>query len=246
MYTRILNRLKKAIQKEEITTEKKHSRERIATQDIADKYIADKEFPFLVSFSRTGSHWLRMLMELYFEKPSLKLLFFQTVAETESYTCFHTHYLELNVKANNVIYLYRDPVDTIYSQMSFHAQDMSDVELLDGWISLYGDHLNKWLLSDDFTHKKIVLRYENMVKDLTGEFKKLSDFFQDPFDEQKVNEIALKVSKEKIKEKTLHDPRVINLASNYSTSREKFRNKYGNKIYDDIFNKYPDLKQYFN
>jgi hypothetical protein len=40
-------------------------------------FTDNPDFPYLVSFSRTGSHWLRMVMELYFEKPSLVRVLFQ-------------------------------------------------------------------------------------------------------------------------------------------------------------------------
>ena len=49
--------------------------DRRANSKIVERHIADPEFPYLISFPRTGSHWLRMLMELYFDRPSLTLLF---------------------------------------------------------------------------------------------------------------------------------------------------------------------------
>ena len=47
----------------------------ISDQKIWQKYTSNPEFPYLVSFPRTGSHWLRNVMELYFEKPSLTRVF---------------------------------------------------------------------------------------------------------------------------------------------------------------------------
>jgi len=43
---------------------------------ILDHFLKNADFPWLISFPRTGSHWLRMIMELYFEKPSLRRVFF--------------------------------------------------------------------------------------------------------------------------------------------------------------------------
>ena len=57
-------------------------------QKIVNKFISDPDFPFLVSFSRTGSHWLRNIMELYFEKPSLVRAFYYKNAK--DFTCYHT------------------------------------------------------------------------------------------------------------------------------------------------------------
>ena len=74
------------------------------------KVLSDPDFPFLISFPRTGSHWLRMLMELYFEQPSLVRVFYYK--DNDNYLCYHHHDEDLKlVDKKNVIYLYRDPVD---------------------------------------------------------------------------------------------------------------------------------------
>ena len=39
--------------------------------EVEKAYTANLQNPFLISFPRTGSHWLRMLCELYFERPTL-------------------------------------------------------------------------------------------------------------------------------------------------------------------------------
>jgi hypothetical protein len=96
----------------------------IADQVVLRKHLEDPEFPFLVSFPRTGSHWLRMLLELYFERPLLTRTFF--FPEKDNYLLLHTHDLELDVKRHNVMYIYRDPVDTIYSQIKYHKEDSKD------------------------------------------------------------------------------------------------------------------------
>ncbi len=231
--------------REEKETESSHAQDRITSQELTEKYLEDPDFPRFVSFSRTGSHWLRMLMELYLGKPSLRLIFFKTVKETKSYSCYHTHDLDLNTTARNVIYLYRDPVDTIFSQMIFHAQAMDNDELLNGWIELYARHLHKWLVDEKFTSKKVILSYEGMRKNLAGEFQKISEFYGVPFNRQHLEEISSMVSKDKIKEKTAHDPRVINTSSTYSDDREFFRQRNAQHIYDKTFSMFPDLKQYF-
>jgi hypothetical protein len=42
---------------------------------VTKSFTDNPDFPYLVSYSRTGSHWLRMIMELYFEKLSLVRVF---------------------------------------------------------------------------------------------------------------------------------------------------------------------------
>ena len=48
----------------------------ITDEAIISAFTRDPENTFLVSFPRTGSHWLRMLTELYFERPSLLRVFY--------------------------------------------------------------------------------------------------------------------------------------------------------------------------
>ncbi len=86
---------------------------------ILRRFLADLDSPVLVSFPRTGSHWLRMTMELYFERPSLVRVFYYP--DRTNYLTLHTHDLPgvlpedigADIERSNVIYLYRDPVDTV-------------------------------------------------------------------------------------------------------------------------------------
>src|SRR5690606_25937856 len=84
-------------------------------------FIADKEKPFLVSFPRTGSHWLRMILELYFERPLLTRTFYYFDKE-DDYLLLHTHDMGLTLLRENIIYIHRNPVDTVYSQINYYNQ----------------------------------------------------------------------------------------------------------------------------
>lgn len=210
-------------------------------QNIVDTFIADKDFPFLVSFPRTGSHWLRMMMELYFEKPSLVRAFYYP--DVHTYTCFHTHDEDLSVKdRNSVIYLYRNPVETIYSQMNYYKENVDDKDRIRYWAACYAQHLDKWLLTEEFTHKKTILTYEALKGNTAGEFAKVCIHFGQALDETKLNEVLDKVSKEKLKEKTIHDPQVVNLTKSYNTNREIFKNKHQAYIMAQMYTVAPTLK----
>lgn len=224
----------------------KEVNEKIVPQDIVEKFISDSSFPYLVSFSRTGSHWLRMLMELYFDKASMKLLFNKSYKNEKEYTCYHTHDMDLDTERSHVIYLYRNPVDTIYSQMNYYKQDLSDGNSLDQWSSLYGRHLDKWLYKETFTTKKTVLTYENLKKNLPSEFKKLTDFFGYELDSSRIISIADQATKDKIKDKTSHDPQVISLNNNYLGEKETFKEKNSNRIFRNLEKINPDLLNLFS
>jgi len=200
----------------------------VVDKQLLAKVLSDPDFPFLISFPRTGSHWLRMLMELYFEKPSLVRVFYYK--DNDNYLCYHHHDEDLKlVDKKNVIYLYRDPVDTVYSQLMYYKEDLSDTNRVDEWSTLYAKHLRKWLYEVD-CDKKTVLTYEGLKSNMVSEFGKIVEHFEGSIDADRITAVAERVSKSSLKEKTAHDKQVVNLNSNYENDREKFRESMADHI----------------
>lgn len=208
---------------------------------IIDSFISNPDFPFLVSFPRTGSHWLRMLMELYFEKPSLVRAFYYT--KSKDFNCYHHHDEDLQLFRKNVIYLFRDAVPTIFSQMNYYKEDTDNRDRILYWTNLYARHLDKWLITDNFTTKKTIVRYENLRDNMGPEFAKICAHFGLEFNEMRLKEVSSKVSKEKLKEKTAHDQQVVNLSSNYDMSRKRFFD-YSEFIHEKMIEVNPSLKPF--
>jgi hypothetical protein len=215
----------------------------IKDNDVIESFRADLDNTFLVSFPRTGSHWLRMLMELYFERPSLVRVFYYP--ERIDYLTLHTHDLDLDVERSHVIYLYRDPVDTVYSQLQYHQEDVNDRERIGHWADLYGRQLDKWLHQETFTKRKTVLRYEGLKRDIIEEFRKVCKHFDTTLDVERIKVAADRVSKERVKEKTRHDPRVMNLTQTYEEQRRQFHAEHGQFGWQVVFNGREHLRRYF-
>ena len=216
----------------------------ITDPQIIETYVSNPNNPFLISFPRTGSHWLRMIMELYFKRPSLTRAFYYP--NEHNYLTLHTHDLELGVERLNVIYLYRDPVDTIYSQMNYYKEDLRDLAHIEYWSELYGRHLAKWLHQETFTDKKTILRYELLKSNTQGEFVKICAHFGAKFDKNLLNSVMATVSKNKVKEKTLHDPQVVNFSRSYEENRQAFRSQYSDQIWRFLLQRRKFLEKYFN
>lgn len=210
---------------------------------VIDKHISDPEFPYLISFPRTGSHWLRMIMELYLKTPSLVRIFY--FKESMHFTCYHRHDIDLSIVRKNVLYLYRHPVDTVYSQMNYYHEDPSDAARVRHWATLYGRHLQKWLIEETFTTKKTILTYEEMKNDLTAAFTKVCTHFCAAFDKGRLAEAAKIVTREEVKKKTLHDPQVVNLTKEYARVKENFVSQFSNKILDFVYAVDPALLRLF-
>jgi len=212
------------------------------SENVIKKFTEDPNFTFLVSFPRTGSHWLRLMMELYFEQPSLVRVFYYK--DSQDFLTYHTHDIDLDVYRKNVLYLYRDPIPTVYSQLKFYQEDVQDRERIQHWAELYGKHLAKWLLEETVSEKKTILRYENLQKNLVSEFAKVTEHLGSQLDVEKIQAVAAQVSKEEVKKKTYHDQRVINRSDAYETSREEFAQKYSDMITDLVFKQNQALQDY--
>lgn len=197
------------------------------------RFTGDPEFPWLISFPRTGSHWLRMVMELYFEKPSLVRVFY--FKDAKEFTCYHRHDEDLTVQGvRNVIYLYRDPVDTVYSQMNYYKEDTDDIPGIEHWSGLYGRHLSKWLFDERFTEKKTVIAYEGLKASMPDEFEKVCSHLGQVLDRGRLEGIIGMVSKEELKKKTSDNNQIVNLTDRYQTRREEFRQNHGGRVMDIV------------
>lgn len=237
----MLNEIKKSIKYIlSRAIDSKNSSEAIEEQSVIDEFISNSNNTFLLSFPRTGSHWLRMLMELYFGRPSLVRVFYYP--ERNDYLTLHTHDLELDVEHTNVIYLYRDPVDTIYSQLQYHKEDIDDREKTAYWSNLYGRHLDKWLHKEMFTQRKTIIQYERLKTNMLEEFNKICMHFDSSLDAKKLEAASVAVSKEEVKKKTPHDLNAINLNEVYNENRNQFRSTYGDFIWEVLLNSREHLK----
>lgn len=216
----------------------------IFDQAIIDAFIANAENTFLVSFPRTGSHWLRMMSELYFDRPSLVRVFYYP--ERQNYLMLHTHDLDLEVNRCDVVYLYRDPVQTVFSQLCYHQEPLTDRFRIAYWADLYGKHLDKWLHQEQFTTHKTVLRYERMKNSLETEFEKFTHHFGQSLDKKKLQRCKQYVTKEEVKRKTSHDSQVIQIQSAYNAQREEFQNHHGSFVWDVLTKGRSHLVKYFD
>lgn len=216
-----------------------------------EQYKKNPDNTFLVSYSRTGSHWLRLLIELYFERPLLPRTFY--FPHKHNYLLFHTHDMDLQEKNKNVIYLYRDPVDTIYSQLCYYGEPIDNLTAILHWTHLYACHLAKWLVDETFTTRKTIVRYEGLTTDIVTEFGKIVRHFEEEYDSSKLQKCAAIVSKERITRETLHDPKVINLEQDYQDKRSYFQNRYTGLIWGiladvsiKVYNKAQIIAEFFS
>jgi hypothetical protein len=218
------------------------------------------KLPGFVSYPRTGSQWLNAVMELFFDRPCLRedrATFLGR--ERSDWMWFHEHDFDLIFDHPNVLYIYRDPVDTLYSYLKYefgrtrrkspwgrfaqrneHPYPPEKVDAF-GWA--YRRHLEKWLLSP--YKARTVVRYEALVGDRMNEFRKVCQHFEVPMDEARAKQVFEKASKESLMgvavlRKAL-SPTLV--APDYASERQQFRHDFAQRIRNVVVT--PELKPFF-
>lgn len=205
---------------------------KLATEHDISSALENADFPFLVSFPRTGSHWLRVMLELYCERPLLSRSFYDH--DNTNYLLYHTHDMELAEQRNNVIYLHRNPPEVIYSLLKYYKQDIEDANLIHFWSMSYASHLMKWLVNAKYISKLTVIPYELMKSDLPQAWIKICDHLSLTYDIDRLNEIKDNVTRDRVASLTQHDKRVVNVEKKYNDERERFMSNYSSIILDHL------------
>ncbi len=213
---------------------------------IVIKTLNDKHFPYLISFPRTGSHWLRNIIELYFKKPLLLRSFYY--GYKKDFLLYHTHdliddYNLDNVECQRCIYLYRDFPETVYSYLTYLHLDPFDDKNIEKITLLYAKHLKKWLI-DKSIPEKLVIKYEELKKKPEKEFEKICKFFGTSIDVKKLNKILKRIDYKTVKKST-QDSGVVNLNQEYKSGRKEFIKLKSDFINSLIQKNYPELLRYF-
>lgn len=195
-----------------------------------------EDMPVFISYPRSGSNWLNSIMELYFDRPRLRLgptSFLKNRDSRCDYMWFHDHDItsELRLSHDNILYLHRDPCDVIFSLLMAERGEASLV-LVDQQIKLLRAHHDKYL------NKYPCISYDLCKEDLCSEFGRILKFFlvDEPIDEKRLSECADIVKKVDVVSKAT-DKRYFNqkmMSEEYEDKRRAFRKAYGERIYDGL------------
>lgn len=200
--------------------------------------------PLLVSYPRSGSNWLNCVLELYFDRPRLRngpVSFLENKKNRTDFMWFHDHdiFSNLKINHNNIIYLYRNPTNVIFSllmaehQQSFNTNELNN--LIKIQIERLKNNLTKYLVINSCTHVK----YEMLKGSLYyNEFEKILKFFKinKPLNKKKLDDILNKVKKNEIVKKE-PDKNYFNdkmLSDDYRKMRVNFSRRFDELIFLQI------------
>ena len=200
----------------------------------------DRSLPQLVSYPRTGSHWVRLVLEQYLNEYCRPTTFFDCV----NYWGYHLHDRivgqgdeGITRNFDKVIYLYRNPVDTVFSQLMFEGMHWKDTDNIEQIMDEYYDHLERWLFNNEDIKNIIFVKYEDIKSNPIDTFSKILTFLDYNVDKKKLGKIFKKTTIEKSKEKTSFDPSIINrdhFTGEYDIKKKEFTKKYKKYILSEF------------
>lgn len=200
------------------------------------------QMPLFISYPRSGCAWLNCVMELYFDRPRLREIRPTFLPlQRNDWMWFHDHDLRLDIIHNNVLYLYRNPVDVLYSY-SIANYNAINMDFVHEQIKLLKKHYHKYLMNGS---AKTIVRYENFREDFHKEFEKVAAFFNKKFDKTKLIEVLKIATKEQIvrvaPSKRYFSEKLC--TNNYHEGRKKFREENSKFIKKMIID--DNLRQFF-
>jgi len=207
-----------------------------------------EKMPVLISYPRSGSNWFNSVMELYFNRPRLRVSpssFLNDIGRRNDFMWFHDHdiFCKLKLTHNMFIYLYRDPRDVVFSLLSVESKHIT-TKTVGNQIKLLGNHYDRYLLGN---RSKAIINYEALKgENYVDEFKKFIYYFNPgKFNKIKLDKVLTIVSKEAlIKRNKRNEYFTKNLLSKeYEDNRVEFKVKYGDIILSKLIS--PKLRKFF-
>jgi hypothetical protein len=193
------------------------------------------DLPYFVSFPRTGSHWLRTFLEIYFDRPLLVRSFFPHPIDQP--LLIHTHDLDDQVQdARATLYLYRGIVDTVFSQVEYEHGDAAGASWddVERELQRYMHSLRKWLGDDAPAVRTHIVTYESLLDRPSETLAAVIRFLGGDVDHERIERLWAACDRHLVAERTAHDAKVIARGPRREDRRALFRYRHGARILDTI------------
>lgn len=185
--------------------------------------------PLLISYPRCGQRWINSVLSFYFDAPRGPNVSGEIPHrkrhDDEPFKWIHVHDTKLRkeVPTNGtlVMFLYRDPVDAIYSLSKTKKIDIKNEA------EQYKNLMEKWV-----DKSSLVVTYEDFQANPIESLRKFNDVFSFTWDPKRAQEAIDLFPKKRVmnNEGRFHRSNVLD--KNYGASREEFRKQNAKQIYD--------------
>lgn len=201
----------------------------IVDERMRQDYLADQNHPVLVSFPRTGSHWVRLLVEEATGSPTLPR---PLVASGTDYVLTHHHDPGLRLKHRTVVYLYRRDVSaTVFSLLALTHGRVVDTSRMDKYAREYAMHMRRWLLSGPIARRKMVMVYEKLAHHTARWLRRLLRFLGRKVPPGAVDAAVLAATKERMRGISLEwSTGVVHVGEHYDADRVAFEEEHGGHV----------------
>lgn len=194
--------------------------------------------PVFISYPRSGSNWINAVIELYFNRPRLRKgpsSFLKDINNRTDFMWFHDHdiFSKVNLPHKNIIYLYRNPSDVIYSLLKAEKKPLTE-DSINRQINLLSKHYKKYLLGN---LSKTIIRYEYLKGDnYYEEFSKFITFLGGNLKKKKLDNCLKIVQKDKLIAKNKNNVYFTKKlqSTEYAKDRVVFKDKFEKIINDNL------------
>lgn len=195
----------------------------------------------VVGFYRTGTHWLCRLIQEYFGRLIVNRGR-NFGAAMPPWGFFHHDALRRMGAPRQVVYLYRDPVDTMFSWS----------QMLDTWeytwdnirsgAEEYGKHLAHWL-APGYAGRLAAVRYECMRED----FPRICLLVDQEVDGGRLDYVLTRAAEERRMTTREHNRKwVFPLGPEYASARAGFRSEHTAFVWETVLAGREWLRSYFD
>ena len=196
----------------------------------------------LISFPRSGCHWLMRVIELCTDRPRISRHGYALPWYNSKRDPWGVHHHDYEFvtdsgrikllkdelkpeKFSHVIYLYRNPVDTLYSLFEFIdcPKTAENIEIAS---QSYYQHKEKWLGGADLVPNFLTVRYEDLLDHDCDTMELILDFLGEDY-----CRVVAEDAFDKVKHKTTALKRARNFGNLvYERHRSDFRDKFSDLI----------------
>lgn len=145
---------------------------------------------WLVSYPRSGNTWLRFFFERYTEKGTRSLTPPYTPLESPTDETFlwkrHELYEAELDETDKIIFLIRNPLNAIPSSIRWDGKQFTD-EIVEKYINHYCNEINEY---EKYPGEKIILYYEDLIKDFKKTIRPVLQFLNLEINEYKIDNIV--------------------------------------------------------
>lgn len=198
---------------------------------------------YVVSYPRSGSHWLNLAMELYFGVQRRIDISGHRLHLVEEGTPLWTHTHCVRADGKDVIYLHRDPVDAIHGHMALVMQNtyQGSIGRMQRWV--FDGMIETFAKTNNATHCKhlnaahTVIAFDDLKEHPDRVAWKICSHFHVDCDAGRFADCLSRITVGRLAMQSMAAERGRNfkpfmLSDAYRESREQFRAEWQDRIYE--------------